>query len=330
MNYGYLNKGIMDISSEIRNKIQDRFIQAHIDYIHATGLSIAEAQPKVIKAKERWKQHIKSNNKVSWIEEEIKELKDKTVHSAKQIPLDLEGSFKFRILKLAATIKEAQERARNEKSKGVVNDKKPHIKVRWFDNDVVPGAIPMSYDYNAFPKDRGEGYKKFVEKIKSKKKKKKVAQQQILPNPITGIQINDPLLSRALNLARQIAPNIVSRAEGSLYEGGKNIGITVEMDTGATTGGVAELQTYTLPDGTTQHQRRIGVNMMGTYASEMYQAMQSQPNIDGSNAELITAAYVLVHELAHHTSGAQLAMELEAELAANNFLQQAKQILVVR
>ena len=115
-----------------------------------------------------------------------------------------------------------------------------------------------------------------------------------------------------------------------MYEAGKNVGITIEMDTGATTGGVAELQTYTLPDGTIQHQRRIGINMMGTYASEMYRAMQSQPNIDGSNAELITAAYVLVHELAHHASGEQLAVESEAELAANNFLQQAKQILVVR
>ena len=66
-----------------------------------------------------------------------------------------------------------QTRARNEKSKGVVKDYMPHPKARWVENDVVPGAFPLSPDYDKVPKDRSaEGYGKYVEKIRKRRKKK--------------------------------------------------------------------------------------------------------------------------------------------------------------
>jgi hypothetical protein len=75
-----------------------------------------------------------------------------------------------RIIDLAKIVQVAQERARNERSKGVVNDKKPHPKVRLWPNDL--GAIMLSPDYNTTPKDRGDGYAKYIDKIKKRKKKK--------------------------------------------------------------------------------------------------------------------------------------------------------------
>jgi len=332
MDYKYSNMSMLELHDKyysIWQDLGDEYIGAYIRYINSRGLSVADVPDEVREVRDKWTKYSLSDRvKVGWVRETIDNWKNKSVREKKQEMFDF-GGFESRILKLATKIKMAQERARNENSKGVVNDKVKPLKARLWPNSI--GAIQMNPDYDKTPKDRGEGYRKYVEWITKKKTKKVVAQMQpIIPDQPTTIQVSDPLLANALNLARQIASGIVSKAESAISEGGKRIGITVEMDTGATTGGVAELQTQTMPDGTVRHLRRIGINMSGTYAAEMYNAMQKYPNIDGYTAQLITAAYVLVHELAHHASGEQLAVESEAGIAADNFLQQAKQTLLVK
>ena len=73
----------------------------------------------------------------------------------------------------------SQERARNEKSEGVVKDYMPHPKTRFIGSPNVPGAFQLNYDYDKFPKDRGEGYRRFIEMIKERSKKKKVKENSV-------------------------------------------------------------------------------------------------------------------------------------------------------
>jgi hypothetical protein len=179
--------------------------------------------------------------------------------------------------------------------------------------------------------------KKTRERIVSLASRIKKAQyqdvQQIMQQQPTGIQAKDALLQSGLNLARQLVGDVVSTAETAVNQDGKNIGIVLEMDPMATTGGVAEVQTVQDPNSGTQvTQRRIGVNLNGIHAKELRDTLADPQygNVDATTAELITSAYVIAHELKHHTTGKDLLSEAQTVIDPNDFIQRAKAILGVR
>ena len=88
--------------------------------------------------------------------------------------------------------------------------------------------------------------------------------------------------------------------------------------------------------------RHIGLNLNGTVAQQFRQQLLQYPNIDDMVADLMTAAYVVVHELQHEIikdmGGMNAALSSEGEAASSAdrlmidtdaFIQAAKTMLGV-
>ena len=146
-----------------------------------------------------------------------------------------------------------------------------------------------------------------------------------------NLYYKDPFLSQVLGLVMQTATggSTAALAGGSVMESGQAVGLGIEVGSGASTGGVARVQTAQTDDGNHVTMRIIELNPSGSLMPQIYQRVASEfPNLDENNRRTLSYAYVLVHELAHHTLGGQLAAEGEAENRAEQFLNEAKNIFV--
>ena len=132
----------------------------------------------------------------------------------------------------------------------------------------------------------------------------------------------DSDLAPALNVVRQspVGSSVLSEAGNAVSQDGDAVGIGIEEGYDATTGGVSRVEGSETGGGQKVDLRTIEINPQGSLIPGLNRKISNEfPGLDDNNKEELAKAYVLVHELAHHTSP-QLESEDVAESKADQFL----------